>query len=396
LLAGYAEGAELKNITVAGTLDATRTSGLLYLGGIAGYMQGGSLENDSACEISSVSVTGKATGGAVYGGGMVGYAKDVTTISGVHTTGDVTAIGESHNTSAGGLCAYSQASKIFGCSAIGNISVVADAHGLADMSHLYMTYAGGLVGQSVSSGATITKSYATGTVYAESPYPYAGGLCGYNYGNSVIAECFATGAVNAKAQGALPYAGGLSGYNSNNAVIKDSYATGSVAAVSTGSSGWAGGITGSNAKDAVISRCYSLSSVSPSIGSGDMPMDQPGVLTGGAAGGIVGHTYFTQYANAPLTKIENCAALNPSLTAGRSVHRITGSIADNAILSNNIGRADMAWTPGPDAADKTANGLDGADCAAKPVQSVFESDLGWDFASVWKIGGDGYPVLQWQ
>jgi hypothetical protein len=395
LLAGYVGLASLKNIVVTGTLDVTRTNGYMYLGGAIGYMDGGRLENNLSCGTSSVSVTGEATGGAVYGGGVVGYAKNVTAISGVHTTGKVTVIGEGHNTSAGGLCAYSDATKISGCSATGTISVLADAHGQTDQTHLYMTYAGGLVGESTHQGATITKSYATGTVYAKSPYPYAGGLCGYNYGNSVIAECYATGSVSADSQGALPYAGGLSGYNSQQALIKDSYATGSVAAVSTGSSGWAGGITGSNARDAVISRCYSLSTVSPSTGGGDMPMDQPGVLAGGAAGGIAGHTYFTQYAAAPLTKIENCAALNPSLTAGKSVHRITGSIADNAILKDNIGRADMEWTPGPEPADKTANGLDGADCAAKPEQPAFAA-LGWDFASVWEMGSNGYPVLRWQ
>jgi hypothetical protein len=398
LLAGYAQGAELKNIAVAGTLDITRTSGILYVAGLAGYMQGGSLENDPACGKSSVSVTGKTTAGTVYGGGMVGYAKDVTTISGIHTTGNVTVTGEGHNTSAGGFSAYSYASKISGCSATGNISVVADAHGAKDDSHLYMTYAGGLVGQSVSSGATITKSYATGTAYAQSPYPYAGGLCGYNYGDSVIAESYATGKVTAESQGALPYAGGLSGYNSNKAVIQDSYATGYVSAVfsSTGAAGWTGGIVGSNAKDAVISRCYSLSAVSPPAFMGDdgMPIDQPGVTPGGAAGGIVGHTYFTQYA-VSLTKIENCAALNSSLR-GNNVHRITGSVADNAILLNNIGWDGMDWTPGPEPAERTANGLDGADCVAKPGSSVYTDTLGWDFASVWKMGGNGYPVLRWQ
>jgi hypothetical protein len=395
LLAGYASYATLKNIAITGTLDITRTSGFLHLGGVAGYMQGGSLENDQACGISSVSVTGKTTGGTVYGGGVVGYAKSVTVISGVHTTGDVTVTGEGHNTSAGGICAYSDASKILDCSATGDMSVVADAHGLTDQSHLYMTYAGGLVGYSVSLGASITKSYATGSAYAKSPYPYAGGLCGYNYGSSIIAECYATASARAESQGALPYAGGLSGYNSSNALIQDSYSTGSVVAVSTGSSGWSGGITASNARDAVISRCYSLSAVSPSIGSGDMPIDQPGVTPGGVAGGIAGHTYFTQYAAALIqTKIENCAALNSSL-AGTKVHRITGSIADNAILSNNIGWSDMDWTPGPEPAERTANGLDGADCAAQPDQSAFAA-LGWDFASVWKMGGNGYPVLRWQ
>jgi hypothetical protein len=398
LLAGYADYATLKNIAVSGTLDVTRQSGLLYLGGAVGYMQGGSLENDLSCETSGVSVTGKTTGGAVYGGGMAGYVKD-TAISGAHTTGDVTVTGEGHNTSAGGLCAYSRAAKISNCSATGDISVVADSGGLTDMSHLFMTYAGGLVGESTDSGAAITKSYATGNASAKSPYPYAGGLCGYNYADSVISECYATGSASAESQGALPYVGGLSGYNSNKAVIKDSYSTGSVNAVSTGSSGWAGGIVGSNAKDAVISRCYSLSAVQVTSGNGDMPsIGQPGVTSGGSAGGIAGHTYFTQYAVA-LTKIENCAALNPSLGGlgtSPNVHRITGGIADNAILANNIGRANMAWTPSPEAGQKTADGLDGADCAAQPDRSVYTDLLGWDFAAVWKMGGSGYPVLQWQ
>jgi hypothetical protein len=397
ILAGYADYATLKNIAVQGTVAVTKTSGAFYLGGAAGYMQGGSLENDPACGVSGVSITGTTTGGTLYGGGMVGYARDAA-ISGVHTTGDVTVSGEGHNTSAGGLCAYSRATKISGCSAKGDISVVADAKGLTDMSHLYMTYAGGLVGESTDSGATITKSYATGTAYASSPYPYAGGLCGYNYGESIISESYATGSATAESQGALPYAGGLSGYNSASAIIRDSYATGSVRAVSNGGSGWAGGIVASNARDAVTSRCYSLSAVTVTTGSGDMPMAQPGVSSGGSAGGIAGHTYFTNYAAAPRTKIENCAALNSSLAGlgtGPKIHRITGSIADNAVLKDNIGWTDMAWTPGPEAAQKTADGLDGEDCAAKPEQSVYAA-LGWDFAAVWKMGGNGYPVLQWQ
>jgi hypothetical protein len=342
---------------------------------------------------TTFSVTGAANAnGILYGGGMVGYARDAA-ISGVHTTGNVRVIGEGHNTSAGGLCAHSRATKISGCSAAGDISVAADSHGLTDAGHVYMTYAGGLVGESTDLGAAITKSCATGRVYATSPYPYAGGLCGYNYGESVISECYATGSAEAESQGALPYAGGLSGYNSASAAIRDSYATGTVRAVSTGASGWAGGIVGSNARDAVTSRCYSRSAVTAATGSGDISTEQPGVSAGSSVGGIVGHTYFTQYAT-PLTKIENCAALNSSLR-GKKTHRITGSIADNALLQGNIGWADMDWTPGPEPAERTADGLDGADCAAQPLQSVYET-LGWDFETVWTMGAGGYPLLRWQ
>jgi hypothetical protein len=48
------------------------------------------------------------------------------------------------------------------------------------------------------------------------------------------------------------------------------------------------------------------------------------------------------------------------------------------------------YTPDPD-----ADGFDGADCTAQPDQSVY-TGLGWDFSTVWKMGGEGYPVLQWQ
>jgi hypothetical protein len=52
-------------------------------------------------------------------------------------------------------------------------------------------------------------------------------------------------------------------------------------------------------------------------------------------------------------------------------------------------------TVGTYTADTDVSGKDGADCAAQPAQSVYEG-LGWDFATVWKMGSDGYPVLRWQ
>ncbi|MDR2445482.1 MAG: hypothetical protein LBD44_06065, partial [Spirochaetaceae bacterium] len=54
-----------------------------------------------------------------------------------------------------------------------------------------------------------------------------------------------------------------------------------------------------------------------------------------------------------------------------------------------------ATTPDPPAMEKTAGGMDGADCAAKPDEAAFTA-MGWDFAGVWKMGGDGYPVLDWE
>jgi hypothetical protein len=44
---------------------------------------------------------------------------------------------------------------------------------------------------------------------------------------------------------------------------------------------------------------------------------------------------------------------------------------------------------------KGANAKDGADAVAQPAQSVF-TGMGWDFVTVWKMGGNGYPALKWE
>jgi hypothetical protein len=50
-------------------------------------------------------------------------------------------------------------------------------------------------------------------------------------------------------------------------------------------------------------------------------------------------------------------------------------------------------TVSPD--DAGINGMDGQGTTQKPDRSVYEG-LGWNFNSVWKMGGDGYPHLRWE
>jgi hypothetical protein len=160
-------------------------------------------------------------------------------------------------------------------------------------------------------------------------------------------------------------------------------------------------VVGSNAKtNDVIARCYATGSVLAETGSGSGDFGgQPGASMAPNAGGIVGYNYFD-----PTARIENCAALNSNITgigdaeSTFNAHRVAGSNADGAYCSNNIANSAMTLTAGGSvisAADKTANGLDGADCDAKPAQSVYEG-LSWDFAAVWTMGGNGYPALRWQ
>jgi hypothetical protein len=265
------------------------------------------------------------------------------------------------------------------------------------MDHLYMIYAGGLLGYT-GDGSDTRRSYATGNVSAESPYPYAGGLVGYNYGDlsgntegAVIEQCYATGDVIAgAARGGLPYAGGLAGYTSQKGKLLDSYAAGNVEARSQGPVAWAGGIAGSCANGAAVSRCYAWGRVRAQTGPEDSPFGgQPGVEDGALAGGIAAYVYW----ETPGT-VENCAALNASIEAfcapggTTGVHPIAGRVDEFAVMRNNIAAPGIAYAAAP-AADEV---LDGTSLAAPPGEEDFR-DLGWDFDAVWEMG-NGYPVLR--
>ncbi|MDR1932061.1 MAG: hypothetical protein LBQ57_04460 [Spirochaetales bacterium] len=217
---------------------------------------------------------------------------------------------------------------------------------------------------------------------------YVGGLLGAIDGEDVsLSESFASGNVTTTGCEKI---GGLAGANLKGE-ISDSYATGNVNISYSGSAYevGVGGLIGQS--DAgIITKSYSRGTVS-------------GTNTGGKGafiGGISGENWMQSGVR---VAISNCAALNGSLThtGGGSVtiNRIAPNTnADgysNAVtFSSNIANSAMTVTGGT-FTEKTASGRDGADADAKPAQSVFEG-LGWDFTNTWEIGGDGYPVLQWQ
>jgi hypothetical protein len=400
---GYADGATLKNSKIAGTITVAWDNPdekALFFGGLAGYIRNTRV---SRC-VSQALITATSVQGPVYAGGLAGYAW-ASTIFDSSASGTITADGKGHNSSAGGIAGYNRNTTVDACSAAGDVRLTAiDPESRTDPSYLYMIYAGALVGYTGDSSVT-SNSYATGNVYSSAPYPYAGGLVGYNYGTltgtgvgSRITASYATGNATAEAVvNALPYAGGLAGYNSGDqTTIENCYATGAVLAKSNGGHGWAGGIVGANANSALVAASYSRSAVNVAIGTGPLPYGQPDVKEGACAGGIVGYSYFT-----PATKVERCAALNESIngTAANGVyalHRVAGrngSAVTTPELSNNIANPGMTVNPAPAAWDKGADGLDGNDAAAKPLEAAFAA-LQWDFVNVWKMGNDGYPVFK--
>jgi hypothetical protein len=402
-LAGYIKNAVVSAVNVTGAIG-WKGQRIVYLGGIAGAVESTSVEKSNAVNLTITGASGKGT---VYVGGVVGYGTNSRLTGCISSGGLVAGNGHGHNTSAGGIAGYvTDGSTVIYSSSVGT-TIRLSAPGGSSMSNAYMIYAGGLLGYA-GNKSTTSQSYATGTVSASSPYPYAGGLVGYNYGalgavnGSLISQCYATGTVIATASTGIPYAGGLAGYNSSqDSIIEDSYATGAVTATTTSAYAWAGGIVGSNANNAAVRRCYATGDVSATAGTGTLPTPQPGVDPGALAGGIVGYNYFTT-----TTAVQYCAALNgtvtgtaPAVTRLFDVNRVAGRNGNGVtipLLLMNFASTGMTLNPSH-SFRANPNGVDGGDCNPVPDNPDWYRDLlKWNFGTVWKQGSGSYPVLQWQ
>lgn len=365
--------------------------------------------------IGNVRITGTINAGpgddkTTIAGGIAGQATH-TTIGGCSAENiNITAAGHGYNSSAGGIAGtLLDRSAVIRCFADGTVTL--NITGGTDI----MSFAGGIAGYGGtggaegegSSGCVIDMSKWNGTVTANGPYPYAGGICGYNYTGAKITRCASAGTVTATG-GSLPYAGGIAGYNSRNArtgvtqraLIEDCYSTSAVSAVSSGKTALAGGIAGANAAGALISRCYATGEVSAAVSSPGGDAAGLGIPAAANAGGIAGAQYFTG-ADGIKARIQNCAALNSGLTgtdtgsgAAFNLRRIAGAgTEDTHEWIENIANSAMSFSPNR-AAENDAGKQDGANASARPVQSAFIA-LGWNFATVWKWDND-YPKLVWE
>ena len=128
---------------------------------------------------------------------------------------------------------------------------------------------GGLVGEMLSSGTSITNSYADAVV--DSTYESTGGLVGRSLGGT-ISGSYASGEVNAPGGW---HSGGLVGRNA--AAITDSYALGDV-----NGRGITGGLIGFN--DGTVSRTYAHGDVTS-------PGNKVGGLVGQQNGGAIRESY---------------------------------------------------------------------------------------------------------
>ena len=159
-LAGYVDGGSITNCCVTGSL--TGGAGDAYVGGLAGnVIKSGQIINCYAKD----SVT--AGGSAGYAGGLVGHLSATCSIKNSYATGNVVSTGMSGY--AGGLVAWVASGFITNSYATGNVSGGINA------------CVGGLVGHNYYSAAKITNCYATGSLTG-GIYAKIGGLVGENSG----------------------------------------------------------------------------------------------------------------------------------------------------------------------------------------------------------------------
>lgn len=254
-------GAGVRNLTVGGSVNGV-VAGLL-----AAYNLGTVSEVKT---FGTVLNAGNPNAGFAYLGGLVGSNQGNGTILNSSSSASVT--NYQANTNAGGLVGASEnpTASISGSFATGTVTSTTATN----------TTTAGLV--AVNSG-TITGSYATGDV---SGGLYSGGLVAVS--SLTISNSFATGAVSGAS-----YAGGLVARNDSG--ISDSYASGSVTAGT-----YAGGLVGYN--DGTIANTYASGSVSGAtfrggfiglLNSGSVAASfwdttSSGTLLGIGAGGSIG------------------------------------------------------------------------------------------------------------
>jgi hypothetical protein len=412
LLAGYAEQAEFSDMSLSGAFEITSAKNA-YVGGVVGYAQKGTLVKDSSTAMN-ISHSAGAGGGFVdtsfynFAGGFVGIYKDGADITNCHSTGNVSVIGNKDTSQAfaGGIAGGSY--YAFTTDYQGSISYCSNTGNVNSEVKGFWAWTGGIAGVVCGDGdgtfektTKIYRCWASGNVASVAKagqWPYVGGITGYIYYGAMVAECYFTGNVEARADSAdgkvNDYTGGISGYLSkqpgHEGVIRDCWSGGTVNGYVN-----AGGIVGQQQINTYLWNCWSKAAITVSA-----PKDAKGSSSQQGAGGIAGFnaSQETGGAKRPGKALSSCVALNPSISAPNGFERIGRVIGENsdAAQENNHGWSGMAVTvSGAAPASPYANSVDGADCAEKPEQSFYQG-LGWDFANIWKMGGDGYPELQWQ
>ena len=187
-------GGYIRNLNVK-VADGKSVSGGDYTGILIGRFAKGTINN--------VTVEGNVAS-TCRGGGIVGGAEDLT-INSASFAGKVTST--SNDAKLGGIAGETNGGKLTRCSANADMEATGEN-----------TIAGGLAGVANSD---ISVSYSKGSVTLTGAGTYAGGLLGQNLSSGTVANCYSQASASSKL-----YAAGLVAYNYG--AVSNSYAKGNV------------------------------------------------------------------------------------------------------------------------------------------------------------------------
>ncbi len=358
---GYAYRSDIKNLT----LKDVKVTGEVDVGGMVGWLDGGSLTNCSISGSVDAGKNGFYTGGLVgYSSGVIGNCSASCTVNGNYVVGGL--VGEEYGgvsdcqadgTTSGGIfvgglvgSAYNDVSK---CKTSGTVkSELGFAGGLVGIQERGSisasssscevfasgSYAGGLVGEAFGA---VTGCSATGTVHASSDY--SGGLAGAALGPVTL--CFANNTVDSIGD----YAGGLLGMAAGD--VSSSAAAGPVSGGM-----FVGGLIGYQS-DGSVSNCHCSGDVTGKTVAGGLIGYSFGdvskcYVTGSVsavddAGGLVGEGW---------GHVSSCLVLSQNIqTQGKLVNRISGYPA--VISGEKIYAWDGVKVNGQTVSESDANGI---------------------------------------
>jgi len=188
---------------------------------------------------------------------------------------------------------------------------------------------GGIAGYNLG---TIEKCAMLGDVIVtDGDRSNVGGIAGWSGTGSTITNCYSLGAINANGS-EYNYVGGIAGRGQGGAIITNCYSLGNITASGGSTRNSVGGIAGELTLGAIASYCYAMGAVSSSGSTNE----SAGGITGRSDGG----------------RIENCVALNASITGTTNAGRIWGySVGASGINNRAIPIGTL-----PDGAHNDTNG----------------------------------------
>lgn len=295
-LVGYANGAGL---TISGCSISASTisaSGDYGAAGLIGGLYAGTVSSCSGTDLT-IGAT-NASGNKRYYGGLISYARGVTTVSGCSLNG---------TTTVNGTPAYF--GGIVGQTYADNTVIISGCHNHSDISGVG-NFAGGIVGlKNVGSVEGCTNDGSVGGAQ------YVGGIVARNAGGSVIG-CTNEGAIVS----AGDYAGGIAG-EVTGGTIKD--CTNESAATFNVSGNYFGGITGS------------ISGGSITASDGKYTENKAAITTThSTVGGIAGEVK---------SDISNVKCTAP-VTGAYHVGGIAGQVLQNGTITNALVTGDVSGT----------------------------------------------------